>query len=141
MWCTARILGFTAKMNNFGVSRSLPWSLGPHPYPYPKLHILPSLNYSSFSSISSAPSSIFLLCIPYSLFSPLVFFPTHQFNSISLGSVGFHPSHQAVTEHSLCVRHHGRCYSGYMTKAISCLHGSLQSTGERGMHRTNISRR
>ncbi|GAB5573424.1 maestro heat-like repeat-containing protein family member 1 isoform X2 [Prionailurus iriomotensis] len=27
MWCAARILGFTAKWNNFGVSRSLPWSV------------------------------------------------------------------------------------------------------------------
>lgn len=30
MWCTARILGFTAKMEDFKVSGSLPWSLSPH---------------------------------------------------------------------------------------------------------------
>lgn len=67
MWCTARILGFTAKMNNFGVSGSLPWSPGPHPYPYRKLHhILPSLNYSSSSSISLVPSSTFS-CASHSL--------------------------------------------------------------------------
>jgi hypothetical protein len=41
MWCVARILGFTVKMNNFEVSGYLPYSLGPGTpsgHLYPKLY-------------------------------------------------------------------------------------------------------